>query len=152
MDNLLVVYGIEINIDTAAAGALEPVWSVLGKGFNNLAKSLNEVIQQFFFLSDGGYAQNFVTGQAPTLTASGVRIIGDAAQDFMFSSKVKYGLMADRNTQIQIKRLNQEGKIETITCPVTLCNMSDIGGASTDGSAVSVEIRFNGKPTVTVEE
>lgn len=152
MDNLLVVYGIEISINTAAAGATTPVWSVFGKGFNNLAESLNEVIQQYFFLSDGGYAQNFVTGQAPTLTASGVRIIGDAAQDFMFSSKVKYGLMADRNTQVQIKRLNDAtAKIETITCPVTLCNMSDMGGASTDGSAVSVEIRFNGKPTVSTE-
>lgn len=148
MDNLLVVYGIEININTAAGGGTPETWTPFGKGFNNIAESLNEVIQQYFFLSDGGYAQNFVTGMAPTLTVSGVRIIGDTAQEFIFASNVKYGLMAARNTSIQIKRLTANAKIETITCPVTLCNMTDIGGASTDGSAVSLEIRFNGKPTV----
>lgn len=148
MDNLLVVYGIEININTAAGGGSPETWTPFGKGFNNIAESLNEVIQQYFFLSDGGYAQNFVTGMAPTLTVSGVRIIGDPAQEFIFASNVKYGLMAARNTSIQIKRLTANAKIETITCPVTLCNMTDIGGASTDGSAVSLEIRFNGKPTV----
>lgn len=148
MDNLLVVYGIEININTAAGGGSPETWTPFGKGFNNIAESLNEVIQQYFFLSDGGYAQNFVTGMAPTLTVSGVRIIGDPAQEFIFASNVKYGLMAARNTSIQIKRLTSDAKIETITCPVTLCNMTDIGGASTDGSAVSLEIRFNGKPTV----
>ena len=148
MDNLLVVYGIEININTAEGGGSPETWTPFGAGFNNIAESLNEVIQQYFFLSDGGYAKNFVTGMAPTLTVSGVRIIGDQDQEFIFASGVKYGLMTARNTSIQIKRLTADAQIETITCPVTLCNMTDIGGSSTDGSAVSLEIRFNGKPTI----
>lgn len=152
MDNLLVVYGIEMTINTAEKDAAAPVWSAFGKGFNNLSESLNEVVQQYFFLSDDGYAQNFVTGMAPALTLSGVRILGDPAQDYIFGSSRKYGLMAQRNTQLQIKRLTPQAAIETITCDVTLCNLSDMAGASTDGSAVSVEVRFNGKPTVTTAQ
>ncbi len=148
MDNLLVVYGIDMAINTAPEGAAQEVWSPFGKGFNNLAESLNEVVQQYFFLSDGGYARNFVTGMAPALTLSGVRILGDPAQDYIFGSSRKYGLMAQRNTQLRIQRLTPDAKIETITCEVTLCNLSDMAGASTDGSAVSVEVRINGKPAV----
>lgn len=146
MGDLLVVYGIQVDIDTSAPGAEAPEWSAFGKGFNNVAESLNEVIQQYFFLSDGGYAQSFVTGMAPALTFSGVRILGDKAQEYIFNSARKYGLMKDRNTKLRIKRLTDDGKIETITCGVTLCNLSDMSGATTDGSAVSVEIRLNGKP------
>ena len=35
-----------------------------------------------------------------------------------------------------------------ITCGVTIANVTDMGGATTDGSTVSFEVRFNGKPTL----
>lgn len=146
MSDLLVVYGIEMGINTATKE--EPTFAPIGDGFNNLSESQNEVIQQYFFLSGKGFAHNFVTGMAPVLTLSGVRVVGDAAQDYIFGSARKYGLMKERETQIQIKRLTADAKIETITCDVTLANISDMAGATTDGSAVSVEIRFNGKPEV----
>lgn len=144
MSNLLVVHGIEMDINTATKEA--PTFAPIGDGFNNLSESLNEVVQQYFFLSGKGYAHNFVTGMAPVVTLSGVRVVGDAAQDYIFGTERKYGLMKDRETQIQIKRLTKDATIETITCDVTLANISDMAGATTDGSAVSVEIRFNGKP------
>ncbi len=151
MDNLLVVYGIDMAIDIAGKDAASPQWAAFGKGFNNLAESLNEVVQQYFFLGDGGYARNFVTGMAPALTLSGVRVLGDPAQDYIFGSQRKYGLMAERETTLRIQRLTPDAKVETITCDVTLCNLSDMAGASTDGSAVSVEVRVNGKPTVATQ-
>lgn len=144
MSNLLVVHGIEMGINTATKEA--PTFSPIGDGFNNLSESLNEVVQQYFFLSGKGYAHNFVTGMAPVVTLSGVRVVGDAAQDYIFGTARKYGLMGERETQIQIKRLTKDATIETIICDVTLANISDMAGATTDGSAVSVEIRFNGKP------
>ena len=149
MSDLLVVYGIEMGINTATKEA--PTWAAIGDGFNNISESPNDVVQQYFFLGDKGHARNFVTGQAHTLNLSGVRVIGDDAQDYIFGSARKYGLMKERETQIQIKRLTADAKIETITCDVTLANISDMAGATTDGSAVSVEIRFNGKPVVTTE-
>ena len=147
MSDLLVVYGIEMSINTATKEA--PTWAPIGDGFNNMSESPNDVVQQYFFLGDKGYARNFVTGRGDTLNLSGVRVVGDAAQDYIFGSARKYGLMKERETQIQIKRLTADAKIETITCDVTLANISDMAGATTDGSAVSVEIRFNGKPEVT---
>lgn len=147
MADLLVVYGIEMSINTAASQE-SPVWAVIGEGFNNLAEALNEVVQQYFFLNDKGYARNFVTGMAPVYTLSGVRVLGDAAQEYIFGTERKFGLMADRNTQIKITRRAASGQTETITCDCTLCNVTDSGGGTTDGSAVSVEIRLNGKPNV----
>ena len=146
MADLLVVYGIEMSLNTGTDEA--PVWAVVGEGFNNLAESLNEVIQQYFFLNGGGFADNFVTGMAPAYTLSGVRVLGDAAQEYIFGTQRKFGIMDKRRTSLKITRQGASGQTETITCPCTLCNVTDTGGGTTDGSAVSVEIRLNGKPTI----
>lgn len=120
-----------------------------GAGFDNMSESLNETVQQYFFLSDEGFAQNYVTGMAPTFEMTGVRIIGDAAQDWIFSPSRKYGLLSKRNTTIKITHATGNGQQVVIKCGVTLCNLTDMTGATTDGSAVNVEIRFNGKPETT---
>ena len=90
----LLVYGIEASILTAS----EPseTYSPLCDGIDNLAEALNEVVQQYFFLCDKGFARNHVTGMAPSYTLTGRRIMGDTAQDFIFTKK--YGLGADRQT------------------------------------------------------
>lgn len=148
MSDLLVVYDIEVEIDVSAADVSTPSWARLGAGFNNLSEALNEVVQQYFELNNGGFASNYVTGMAPVYTMTGVRMIGDAAQDYIFDPDRKYGLLKKRNTTLRIKRLDSAAKIVTVTCPVTLANLSDTVGATTDGSAISCELRFNGKPTV----
>jgi len=38
--------------------------------------------------------------------------------------------------------------INQFTADVTIANVTDLGGATTDGSAVSFEIRINGKPVL----
>ena len=148
MDNfLLVTHAIQAEIDTTPNGKAS-TFVTFGNGIENFAEALNEVLQQYFFFSDGGYARNYTTGMAPSYTCTGRRIIGDPAQDYIFNPARKFGLMAERNTNFRISVGTADGTINQITCPVTIANVTDLGGATTDGSAVSFEVRFNGKPTL----
>ena len=140
------MYGIEASINTAAAGA-EEAWSELAEGFDNISEALNETVQQYFFLKDKGFASNHVTGMAPAFTLTGRRVLGDAAQDYIFGKK--YKLDGERDTNFKLTYADNAGATVTLTCPVSLCNIQEWSGAATDDSAVSVEIRFNGKPEVT---
>ncbi len=146
MGNMLVMYGVEAAINTGSADAEE--WSTIQEGIDNLSEALNEVVQQYFFMAEKGFASNYVTGMAPSYTFTGRRIIGDKAQDWIFSPERKFGLMEKRDTTFKITRLGSGGKPEEISCPVTIANLTDIGGATTDGSAISFEVRFNGKPEI----
>lgn len=145
--NLQVNYAVSAQIDITPFGN-QRTFVEFGNGFNNVAEALNEVINQYQFLTDNGFARNYVTGMAPGYTFTGVRIIGDPAQDFIFNAARKFGLMTERTTNFILSRSNANNTVDQITCQVTLCNLTDIGGATTDGSAVSVEIRPNGKPTI----
>ena len=145
MGKLLTMYGIEASINTAAAGA-EETWSELAEGFDNISEALNETVQQYFFLKDKGFASNHVTGMAPAFTLTGRRVLGDAAQDYIFGKK--YKLDSERDTNFKLTYVDNAGATVTLTCPVSLCNIQEWSGAATDDSAVSVEIRFNGKPNV----
>lgn len=144
--NLLVMYGITAEINTAPDEATEE-WSTLCAGFNNLTEALNEVINQYFFLCQKGFANNYVTGMAPVATLTGVRIVGDAAQEFIFGAK--YKTLANRETQLRLTRANADGTTTSvITVNVTMQNIQEFSGATTDGSAISVEFAFNGEPTL----
>ena len=87
---------------------------------------------------------------APAWTISGRRILGDTAQDYI--AGLKYKLDTDRQSSIKIEYTNPTGETSkkvTITCDCTIGNIVDIGGgASTDDSVFSCEVRFDGKPTV----
>lgn len=140
---IVPVYKYTAEIDITPKGPSR-TWAPLCAGFNNISEAMNETIQQYFFLCGSGHAVNYVTGMAPSMTMAGVRVIGDAAQDFMFNSK--YTLMSSRDTHFRITRTAENGDKHIISANVTFCNMSDISGATTDGSAISVEMRFNGAP------
>lgn len=51
--NLLVTYGISLEINTAPVEEA-PTWTPLCAGFNNITEALNEVLQQYFFLCQKG--------------------------------------------------------------------------------------------------
>ncbi len=140
---IVPVYKYTAEIDITPKGPSR-TWAPLCAGFNNISEAMNETIQQYFFLCGNGHGVNYVTGMAPSMTMSGVRVIGDAAQDFMFNSK--YTLMSSRDTHFRITRTAENGDKHIISANVTFCNMSDISGGTTDGSAISVEMRFNGAP------
>jgi hypothetical protein len=140
---IVPVYKYTAEIDITPKGPAR-TWAPLCAGFNNISEAMNETIQQYFFLCGSGHAVNYVTGMAPSMTMAGVRVIGDAAQDYMFGSK--YTLMSSRDTHFRITRTAENGDKHIISANVTFCNMSDISGGTTDGSAISVEMRFNGAP------
>ena len=146
---LRVAHAITAEIDTTP-NASARTWVAFGNGIENFAEALNETVQQYFFYIDHGYARNFVTAQAPVYTCSGRRIMGDAAQDYIFNSARKFGLMVERNTNFRISIGQADGTIEQFTCPITIANVTDLGGATTDGTPVSFEVRFNGKPTLAI--
>lgn len=141
---LLTIYNLKLSIGTAKT---TDTWTYaeLAEGIDNVAEALNEVVQQYFFLSDNGFAKNHVTGMAPAFTLTGRRVTGDPAQDYIFSKK--YGLGANRESSLKIEYTLND-KAQTITCPCTIANMQEWSGASTDDSAISFEVRFDGQPTV----
>lgn len=146
---LLTVYNLTASIGVSQSGeAPDVTWTYapLAEGIDNVAEALNETVQQYFFLSDKGFAKNHVTGMAPAFTLTGRRVIGDQAQDYIFSKK--YGLDTDRQSSFQLKYTNAEGKAVTLTCACTLCNIQEWSGASNDDSAISFEVRFDGEPEV----
>ena len=144
---LLVSHAIQAEIDITPNGPTR-TFVVFGNGIENFGEALNEVVQQYFFFADGGYARNYVTGMAPAYTCTGRRIIGDPAQDYIFTAARKFGLMVERNTNFRISVGQADGTVSQVVCPVTIANVTDLGGATTDGSAVSFEVRFNGAPTL----
>ena len=147
---LETLYNLTPSIGTSSTGT-PPTWTYadLSAGIDNISEALNEVVQQYFFLGDNGFAKNHVTGMAPSFTLTGRRIVGDTAQDFIFGSTVKYAL--DTARESSFKLVADEGaSTVTLTCDCTICNVQEWSGASTDDSAISFEIRFNGAPTVTV--
>ena len=145
MPNLLTIRNITLELGTESSGATW-TYSPLCAGIDNLAEALNETVQQYFFLCQDGFATNHVTGMAPALTITGRRIVGDAAQDYIFSKK--YLLDADRDRYLKLSWQDGEGATQNITVPVVLCNIQEWSGATNDDSAISVELRFNGAPTL----
>ena len=52
-------YVDDVEIDTGSGGVESFV--SMGAGFNNMSESLNEVVQQYFFLNDEGFARKLIT-------------------------------------------------------------------------------------------
>ena len=144
MADLFTIDGLSAAIGTAVSSNTW-TYAPLDAGIDNVSEALNEVVGQYFFMKDNGFATNHVTGLAPTFTLTGRRIVGDAAQDFIFSKK--YSLGAERESSFKLEW--DEGDTgKTLTVPCTICNIQEWSGASTDDSAISFEIRFNGAPAI----
>ena len=147
---LMTMYNLTAQIGVSSSGEPgEVTWTYapLDDGIDNIAEALNEVVQQYFFLSDSGFARNHVTGMAPAFTLTGRRVMGDQAQDFIFGNK--YAMDTARQSSFELSYTDATGATVKITCDCTICNIQEWSGATTDDSAISFEIRFDGKPTET---
>jgi hypothetical protein len=145
MSFLLAVYGVDLEIDTTPF-ASSRTWAQVCDGFNNVTEALNEQVQEYFFLCGKGFGSDEVTGIHPVIQLTGVRKIGDAAQDFIFGNRLN--LMEARKTTLRLSIANADGSVTRYTNKVTFKNVSSFGGATTDGAAVSVDFSFNGRPIV----
>lgn len=145
MSYLLTQYGVELEIDTTPFAASR-TWAPVCDGFNNLTEALNEQVQEYYFLCGKGFGSDEVTGIHPVIQLTGVRKIGDAAQDFIFGNRLN--LMEARKTNLRLSLANADGTVTRYTNHVTMKNVSSFGGATTDGAAVAVDFSFNGRPVV----
>lgn len=143
MSYLLTQYGVELEIDTTPFASAR-TWAPVCDGFNNLTEALNEQVQEYFFLCGKGFGSDEVTGIHPVISLTGVRKIGDAAQDFIFGNRLN--LMEGRKTYLRLSLANADGTVTRYTNRVTMKNVSSFGGATTDGAAVTVDFSFNGRP------
>lgn len=149
---LLVSHGVQLDVDITPGGP-SPTYAAVGEGIENLAKALNEVVQEYQFFKNKGYAVSYVTGMSIAVDLQGRRIVGDPFQDYVCSPGVQYGLMAARQTTARLSQLNADGSIAQITCPVTFTAITNNSGATTDGSAFNVTIHFDGEPQMqTIEQ
>ena len=143
--DLSVQHKVVISVNTTPDST--ETWAVLGEGFTDFTEALNEVIQQYQFLGDGGFGKSFATGQQPVITMTGVRVFGDDAQDYIFG--LKYKQLCDRVTDFKMVYTTEESTTATILYEdATIANLQEFGGNSTDGSAISIEIHTNGEPVV----
>lgn len=145
MSYLLAVYGVDLEIDTTPFASAR-TWAPVCDGFNNMTEALNEQVQEYFFLCGKGFGSDEVTGIHPVIQLTGVRKVGDAAQDFIFGNRLN--LMEARKTNLRLSVANADGTVTRYTNRVTFKNVSSFGGATTDGAAVSVDFSFNGRPVV----
>lgn len=148
MADLLTIYNITpmIGISSTIQDTVTTWEYAILNGIDNASEALNEVVQQYQFLENKGFASNHVTGMAPAWTLSGRRLVGDPAQDYIAS--LKYSLDVDRKSSFKLT-YSKGTDTYTLTVPCTICNIQDIaGGASTDDSVFSVEIRFDGEPEI----
>ena len=151
MPNLFLTnYKLQLEIGTANVGGAW-TYDALADGIDNIEIAWNDVVNQYQFLSAQGWSQSHVTGAAPVITASGRRILGDDAQDYIAGCKVAFD--TQRESSLRVSYVDASGGTDVtpvFTVPCTLVNIVDIGGgAATDDSVFSVDIHTKGQPTFT---
>lgn len=145
MSWMLANYGVDFEIDTTPHGTSRTFVPVCD-GFDNITEALNEQVQEYFSLCAKGYGFDEVVAIHPSFALTGVRKVGNPAQDFIFNNR--FNLMAGRHTNLRYSEANADGTITRYTVDVTMKGVSSIGGASTAGAAVAVTFSFNGRPVV----
>lgn len=146
-NGLFTNYALNLEIGTSYnSGTGEWTYSPLSEGIESIAEALNETVQQYYFHANQGFATNHVTGMAVAYTVTGKRVMGDAAQDYIFS--LKYALNGERASSVRISWVDRSNTTHTITSDCTICNIQEFSGNANEDAAISFEIRFDGAPNV----
>ena len=77
---------VEININPGGVAN----WVDLACGFENIGLNATEVLNQGYYLCDGGFGHTDVTAMQLVLPLTGKRIKGDPAQGYIFSNSIKF--------------------------------------------------------------
>lgn len=146
--DLLVMHGVHAQLNTTPS--LETAnWEEFGEGWTNLTEILNEVKQQYQFMNNGGFGKSFITGMQPACQLTGVRVLDDPVQNYLFATAQKYGILSARNTDFRIQFYDGDDELVTILYEdATFNNLQAFGGAMTDGAAITADFDSNGIPTV----
>lgn len=124
-------------------------YAPLKAGIDNIAEAMNYVINKYQFMANEGWGSTRVTGAHPEYTLTGKRILGDAAQDYIFSLKHVLGDGRDSMLRLTFKDKSSGEVVEKeILQPVTIADMQEWSGATTDDSAINIVLSCNGKPQI----
>lgn len=143
MSKLGINYNTKCELDTTPTTE-EPTWSDMGYIFSNISQSLNEVITQMSYLSDGGWGSSEVTGGQLTVTFTGHRREGDVVSDYLTGKDVQYSFGEARKTKMRITVGAQQ-----IVWAVTLANITCGGGDANQPDALTLTVHGNGRPEFT---
>ena len=128
-------YTVEVDL-TDAATSYELI------DFVSVDESMNEVVDTFFRLSQGGYADNVVTAIDPEYSG----IVKAESTDTVISdiAKLRHSIGADRNFSLKI---TDNYTSESITVPAVF---TSIGSSRTVEAVIEIpiSIKFRGEPTV----
>jgi len=142
MPDLALNYNYKVEIDTTPSS--DPTWAELYEGWKNLKEALNEVLHQATYFGKGGWGSTDVTGGQMTIGLSGVRMIGDAAQDYIFSNAVRYNWGSARKTNLRVTA--PDGAM--VLWSITLAKIDGGSGDANNANEISVELHGNGAPSV----
>lgn len=140
-EGLLLQSSHYFQINTTPDNA-EATWRRLGAGLNSFEPTINDEVEQDFYLDSDGFASSDVVGAQLILSFSGHRKYGDPAQDYIFEELLlKIG--KNRKTELLWTRPNGD----QIQGEVTIAEIEGPGGDANSKGEVSFEAHFNGKPT-----
>ena len=115
----------------------------LGGGLTGADPSQNEEVDQTGYLDGDGFKESRVTGKQLTISYSGHRKIGDAAQDYIAALEDETGDALTTN----FRMTDAVGNVKSGPC--TLANIKSGGGDAGAKVEFTVDIHLNGKPART---
>ena len=144
--SFVLMNGYEVEIDTTfSATPGSETWATLAAGITSFEPSLNEEVDRTAYMDGDGWADSEVTGAQLTYAVSGHRKVGDAAQDFIFSGGVLFGLGDARRTRARIT--DPQGN--TVEGNVTITAIEGPSGEANQKGEISFELHFSGQPEYT---
>lgn len=135
------VYDLEIEINTAAAGATEAFVTVAD--MESMGLSIDTGVETWNSITEDGWQRALATAKSFTASFSGKRCIGDAGNDYVASKALANGRECDSALRITFP----DGKI--FTAPVVIQVTDFVGGDATNVAPLSFDCVSNGKPTMT---
>ena len=147
IEEIKTMYKLKLEIGISHVGN-SYTYAPLKAGIENISEAMNYVVNKYQFMSGDGWGNTHVTGAHPEWTATGKRIFGDPAQDYIFGLKDKFG--ADRDTMLRVTIVDSSSGSSVTKSwvqPVTISDIQEWSGATTDDSSISITIASNGKPT-----
>jgi hypothetical protein len=129
-------------INTTPTGA-NPTLVRLANGIDTFEETNNETKETKMYYNNEGYGTTISTNKSMSWTASGDRIIGDTAQDFIAGLYYKLG----GELETDYESYDSEGNKIAGDCSVT--DIIKFGGGAGEISPFGATINGNGKPTIT---
>ena len=128
-------------------GSGTKTWAWVGPGISTFEKDNSETVSEDAYYNNGGNTNKDVTGIAAKYNASGHRLHGDPAQDYVASLEDSIG--AARKTSYRVT--DPTGKVIEADCTLTDIVMNGPNGEANSKTEISFAINRDGDPRVVKE-